>query len=221
MIRILGFRRVLILSVLAVLNVAFAAGIYYYLMPQATSYEQQLAATKGQVSTIQSDIQKLLIEFEQLEEQQGQFNMLKERGFLSSQGRRQAEIVFGKVQQQSRVVSAVANVRAANVEPSEIAAKAGYTMLVSPIEVKIEAMEDIDIYRYLTILSSQFPGHIAMDNITMKRMIDVSNPVLRGIATGESVPLVSAEFKMSWRTMISQEDADRIVDAAEQQGNKK
>lgn len=222
MIKILGFRRVMILSVLVGLNIFFAGVIYYYLLPRMDEQSGQLAATKGQIATTQADIEKLLVEFEQLEAQQGRFNALKDRGFLSSQGRRQAEIMFGKIQQQSQVVSAVANVSAASVESNEIAAKANYTMLVSPVEIKIQAMEDIDIYRYLTLLSAQFPGHIAMDSVTMKRITDVSNPILRGIAVGENVAMISADFKMSWRTMISQEEAERIVGAAAaaQQGGK-
>ncbi|MCD8520194.1 MAG: hypothetical protein LRY36_01400 [Alphaproteobacteria bacterium] len=218
--KILGFKRVVTLGILLGLNALFALGIYYYLQPQAVTYAQQLRSAKGKLTSTRADIDKLMVEFEQLEQQQDEFNALKEQGFLGSQGRRQAEIIFGEVQRQSQVVSAVANVRAAEVKADETAAKAGYAMLVSPVEIKVQAMDDIDIYRYLTLLSEKFPGHISMDSIEMKRITDVSNPILRGIAIGENVAMVSADFKMSWRTMIPQEEADRILQSSAQQGQK-
>ncbi|HRQ61243.1 MAG TPA: hypothetical protein PLO23_07015 [Alphaproteobacteria bacterium] len=214
MIAILGFKRVVTLAVLVGLNVLMALGIYYYLQPHTLSLEQQLAGAKGQVSTVQADIEKILVEFDMLEKQKGDFNALKERGFLSSQGRRQAEIVLGDIQRQSQVVSATANVRAASVEENEIAAKAEHTVLTSPVEIKVQALDDIDIYRYVTLLSQKFPGHLSIDDVSVKRTTDVSNPILRGIAVGENVPMVEAEFKMKWRTLVSKLEAERILKSA-------
>lgn len=214
MIDILGFKRVVTLGILGGLNVLMALGIYYYIQPQTLSLEQQLNGAKGQVSTMQADIEKILVEFEMLEQQKDEFNALKERGFLSSQGRRQAEIALGDIQRESQVVSATANVRAASVEENEIAAKAEHAVLSSPVEIKVQAMDDIDIYRYVTLLSQKFPGHISIENVSVKRVTDVSNPILRGIAIGDTVPMVEAEFKMKWRTLVSKLEAERIQQSA-------
>lgn len=211
MMDILGTKRVITLAVLAGLNALMALAIYYYIQPQIVSLEQQLSGANGQVSTVQSDIEKILVEFELLEQQKDEFGALKARGFLGSQGRRQAEIVLGEIQRESGILSATANVKAASVEENEIAAKAEHTVLTSTVEIKLQALDDIDIYRYLALLSEKFPGHLSIDKASTKRITDVSNPILRGIAVGENVAMVEADFNMVWRTMIPKLEAERIL----------
>ncbi|MCD8493856.1 MAG: hypothetical protein LRY39_00185 [Alphaproteobacteria bacterium] len=210
MIKILGFKRVLILSVLLALNVVFGMGYYSYLQPQTDSLQQQLSAARNKLAATQDDIQKMQVEFSQIEQQQGTFNRLKAQGFLGTQGRRQAEIIFGDIQRESGVVSAVANVRAANVQDNDIAAHANYALLVSPVDIEVQAMDDTYINRYLSLLFSRFPGALSIDSMTIKRTQDINNPVLRAIVNGQNVAMVSAKINLSWRTMISQEDIGRI-----------
>ena len=202
MIQILGMKRILVLVFLLALNVALGAGVYMYLVPETTKQERALYGLRGKVNTLQADISRLQVEFDQLENQQAEFDVLKEKGFFGSQGRRQAEILFEKIQRQAGIVSAVANIRAGEVEDNEEAKKAEHAILSSPIEVSLEALSDTDVYKYIYLLDRFFPGHVTLDEIELERTSEITGAILRSIASGGNPVLVKATLKMTWRTMI-------------------
>lgn len=206
MIQILGIKRVLILVFLIAINAAVGSGLYLYLYPQTEKKERDLRRVRGQISSVQGDIDKLAVEFAQLELQREQFAVLEESGFFDSQDRRSATEIFNRIQEQSRVVSAVASVRAGKIEENPEAEKAEHKVLVSPIEVKIEAMDDTDVFRYIYLVQRFFPGHISINDIRISRQAEVTGTVLRSIASGSKPPLVEATIQMSWRTLIPESE---------------
>ncbi len=88
------------------------------------------------------------------------------------------------------------------MEESEEAQKAAHKLLVSKVALKIEALSDVDVFRYIYLLDKAFPGHISMDKIDLSRKQSLTAAVLRSIATGESTSLVEANIEMTWSTMI-------------------
>jgi hypothetical protein len=202
MINIIGTRRLLILVSLFALNLALGALVYLFLIPQKLNKERELKGVQSSISTLQTDIDRMQIEFEQLEAQQERFVALKKKGFFSNQRRRDAEIVFESIQRKAGVVSAVASVLAGSIENNEEAQKADYKVLVSPVKIRIEAIDDVDIYKYIYLLSTYFPGHMTVDKIDLQRNANVSGTVLRSIAGGVNPALVQADVELMWRTMI-------------------
>jgi len=206
MVKVLGFRRIVILLALIAINAILGAVAYMHFIPQKDIKERELRGVRGQVSTLRTDISNLEIEFEQLDEQREEFEMLKKDGFFDGQSRRKAELIFQKIQKSSGVVSAVASVSAGAFEENEEAKKANHKILNSPIVVRIEAVNDLDIYRYIYLVNEFFPGHVGIDTIKIRREADVSGTVLRGIASGKNPPLVTADLRLAWRTMIPDTD---------------
>lgn len=210
MIKVIGAKRVVILGVLVVLNAATAALTYLYMVPEADASEKRLRTLRGENQTTSADIERMQIEFEQLDQQQDKFDALKADGFFKAQIRSVAKKLFKDIQDESRVVSAVASVRPGSIEENEEAKKSNYKVLVSPVDIQIQAFDDGDVYNYLYILEQKFPGHLAIDKISMQRATDISGPVLRAIATGQNPVLINANVKFSWRTMIP--DSQIIVE---------
>lgn len=210
MIKVIGAKRVVILGVLVVLNAATAALTYLYMVPEADASEKRLRTLRGENQTTSADIERMQIEFEQLDQQQDKFDALKADGFFKAQVRSVAKKLFKDIQDESRVVSAVASVRPGSIEENEEAKKSNYKVLVSPVDIQIQAFDDGDVYNYLYILEQKFPGHLAIDKISMQRATDISGPVLRAIATGQNPVLINANVKFSWRTMIP--DSQIIVE---------
>lgn len=202
MIRILGARRILLLFILIVLNAGAAGILYGYLIPDQMKTERNLRMMRGQIGNVQRDIDRLLVEFDQLEEQQARFDALRDEGFFNEQNRREAEDLLRQIQDSAKVVSAVANINPGELEENTEAAKAGHRVLRSNVEITIEALDDIDVYRYLYLLEEYFPGHISFQKIEMIREKDVNAAVLRAVASGMNPPLVKAEIDLAWRTMI-------------------
>lgn len=212
MIQTLGSRRIFIILFLAGLNAMLAFGVYGYLQPQTVTLERDLRQTTRKANEIQDDIERLQVEFEQLQAQQNFFNRLRDDGFLSAQDRRSAERLFEDIQNQSGVISARASIQAANIEADEEAQKAEHVILSSPISIEIEALDDIDVYRYIALLKNRFPGHLSLKDAQINRQIDVTNPILRAIANGEDVNMVKAELSWIWRTMVPEKDVSGLLD---------
>ncbi len=213
--RVLGVKRILILIFLVAINVAMAATVYVFLIPQHVTKERELNALKSQVNTVRSDIDRMQVEFDQLAEQQNRFEKLKGKGFFYNQGRREAQIVLESIQKQAGVVTAIATIQAGAAEDNEEAKKAEYKILKSPVQIHIDAFDPVDVYRYVYLLDNFFPGHVQIDSINMARTGEVTGPVLRGIASGANPILVQADINMTWRTMVPQSDVIQTEGSAQ------
>lgn len=202
MIKVLGKKRVLGLFILIGINIVLIGGVYMYLTPQKIKKERELRGMRGQIATMQGDIERLQIEFEQLEYQQAEFEDLKADGFFGTQNRRDAKLALEALQKEAGVVSAVANIKPGTFVDDEEAAKAEHKVLSSPISVRVEAVDDIDIYKYLSLLETSFPGHVSLEKLTLSRKAEITATILRAISSGRNPPLVQAEIDLVWRTMV-------------------
>jgi len=202
MIAVLGIKRVLVLAVLLALNGLLGAGVYLYLIPETQVKERELRSLRGNVSTLRSDIGRMQVEFDQLEAQREEFENLAKDGFFKDQSRRQAEKMFNVIQKRSGVAKAIASVKSGEIEDNPEAKKAEHKILKSPIEIRLEAFDDINIFHYLFLVENYFPGHVSVENIRLERQADVTGTVLRAIASGKKPALVSAKLDLVWRTMI-------------------
>ncbi|MGH1377610.1 MAG: hypothetical protein ACRBB3_02200 [Alphaproteobacteria bacterium] len=202
MIQVIGVKRVAILLVLISVNAALAAGLYLYAIPEKDKLSRKLRSLRSQVNSVQTDIDRMKVEFAQLDKQQDRFDKLKEDGLFSSQVRSEAKAFLSGIQEKAKVISAVANVRPGVIQSDKEAQKANHKILMSPVEITIEAFDDASVYRYIELAKMTFPGHLSLDGITIKRSRDVSSPVLRAIAAGTNPVLISADILMSWRTII-------------------
>ncbi len=208
MIKILGFRRVIILLALAALNGLLAAGYYLYMAPEQIKLERNLKSVRGLASSVQSDIAKLEVEFSQLEDQQAKFEDLRSDGFFEDQDRYELENALQMTQAESNVLLAKATVSAGEILEDENAQKSEHKILSSEITIDIEATNDLDIYKYLFLLEKNVPGHISIEEFNIVRDGDISGTVLRSIASGEEPTLVTAKVRFFWKTMIPQSLVD-------------
>ncbi len=202
MIAVLGIKRVIVLLSLVALCGVLGAGVYMYLIPEVQTKTRELRGLQGQVSTLRGDIDRMQVEFEQLEEQKEEFELLAADGFFKDQGRRQAEQILNRIQKTSGVSKAVASIASGVIEDNEEARKAEHKILKSSVDITLQAFDDINIFHYLFLVEHYFPGHITVENINLERRADVTGTVLRAIASGSNPSLVRADVQMTWRTMI-------------------
>lgn len=213
MIDILGYNRIVLLVGLLAGNILLACAAYLYLEPQNVEQARALSQVNSEVTTLRTDIARMQVEFDQLQIQKEDFQKLETDGFFKNQSRRNAQDVFNSIQKQSGVSLAIAKIDAGKTEENEEAKKAKYKLLMSPVDLKIEAVDDADIYHYLFLIEHYFPGHVSVESLNVKREADVTGTVLRGIASGASPALVKANVKMQWRTMIPE---DQVIGDGEQ-----
>lgn len=206
MIQVIGLKRLVILVIMILANVGLGAATYLYLLPSQESTERELKSLQSSIRVTQADIERMQVAFEQLDKQQEEFNKLKKRGFFSNQVRSNARRLFSEIQDEAKVVSAVASVKSGATVDDPEAKKANHKMLNSPIEIEIEAMEDEEIFRYLKILKRRFPGNLFLNDVVIERSRDVTPAVLRSIAADGNIALIKADVNLTWRTMIPESD---------------
>lgn len=211
MIRVLGTKRIFFLFILFLINAVFGTLIYLYLKPTELAKERELRSVRGDLSAVRNNIADLQVEFDQLDRQRDDFKLLSEDGFLSLHGRAATTEVLNTIQKKSRVVRATVNIRRGEVEDNADAAKASRSLFMRPITIEIDAIEDQDIYRYLDFLKEEMPGHIHVRDIIIRRNLEPGQKVLRAITAGQNPALVSATLVAEWRTLLRDEDLERIL----------
>ncbi len=202
MMDLLGIKRLVQLGVLIAVNALLAMVVYGHLMPKEKQMQFQTRSLQNQVFEVESDIEKLRADTATLQAQQEDFKKLEDAGFFELQSRRDAQDMIENIQAASSVVTSTASIDPGTISPNKEAAKAGYGLLVSPMKVTIDAYDDLDVYKYLFLMKREFPGDLSFEKIEITRVTDLDNTVLRGIAGGENIPLVSADVNLIWRTMV-------------------
>lgn len=202
MMSVIGIKRIFVLGILLALNVLMAGLIYFYAIPEQDKTERDIRALRGQSATVQSDIDRMQLEFEQLGMQQERFDKLKASGFFHLQDRSHAKDLMKSIQEQSRVISAITSIKSGYIEKDPEAEKSKHTLLVSAVEIQIKAFDDTDIYRYIDLAQTQFPGMLTLEKLDIRRIKDVNATILRAIAAGGNPELVEAQVSMLWTTMV-------------------
>jgi hypothetical protein len=209
MIEDIGTKRVLILLLLIVVNVTLFVSLGSYFKPEIKGAKNRLSVLKEQASQQLQDLEQARLEIDQLDQTIETFNALKDEGFLDDQDRRNASDLLQRIEKITNMVSARAQIQSAIFEDDIHAAKAGHRIMASPIKLELQALDDVDIYRYLYFVENSLPGHVSIDKFSMKREGDVTAELLRAISSGSAPALVSAELTMIWRTMLPTSDDEK------------
>lgn len=202
MIDILGIKRILVLTLVIAINGILAFFVYANLVPQYEKQERELRSIQGQISTTGQRLDQILTEFDQIEQQKIRFDALKDRGLFDSQNRIKAQDLLESILFQSKVTSAKATIGGGKSAPHPSVAESGYNVLTSPISIEIQALNDIDVYKYLWLLEKQFKGYIDVKEFTLNRQGNVTREVLQSIISGQNPTIVSAKIKVDWITLI-------------------
>lgn len=204
----LGMKRVVILAVLLGINAAFYYGAFMFYGPQNTQQERTLQRTISKIKSLRKDVESMRVEYDQLQDRQGQFEELRDSGFFSSQSRRQAQELFNQIQDRSGVSFALANVQAGALAGTENTRAANHEILESEISIKLESVKDVDVFEYLDMVKKEFPGHVTLQSLNVFRVSDVSGSILNQISKGEKPVLIEADAQFVWRTMIPMKDKE-------------
>lgn len=202
MIQVLGVKRVLTLAVLAAANIALGVMVYYVVIPGKTKTETELATVRSQISSRRTEVSTLQTQYQEIQEQKTLFGDLDKSGFFGSQDRLQARKTIEAIQAASHVLSAKYNINAVEVKQNPVAAESDHVLLQSPVSVKIDALDDMDIYSFIYWIENAFPGNSLITGLTIERKMDIDENVLKQIGNGLPAVLVSADLAFAWNTFV-------------------
>lgn len=202
MIRVVGLKKVFLLFLLAMFLVVSFLYTSYSMKPTLSKTTVNLRNVKSDISEMQADMDALVEGLQKFERQKEQFEFVKNSGFFDPQNRVEIRNRFNVMQQESRLLSARYTISPAVTEDNQKAADAGYKVLNTKITFILEALEDVDIYKFLHLLNHGFPGHVSIENVTLSREKEITQPLLRKIGSGDFETLIQASVTATWRTMI-------------------
>lgn len=215
---ILGFKRVAGLAFGAGMNGVMAAFLYLYLMPSVDVRTSDLNGLRGEISSRNAEVAGLKQEIEAFEGQKVAFGDLKDRGFFSTQDRVMAREKIDEIRNLSKLLSIHYKIEPATYASDDLIAKAKHVIVTSPLSVQLDAIEDKDIYRFLYLMDTVFPGHVSLEEVSLEKKMDATQPILRQIGTGVPVVLVSGDAKFVWRTVVPEDQAVGLVNAGSEGG---
>lgn len=215
MIKLIGIRRLALIVILGAVTALFAAINYNYLVPRAEELRRSAQTLRGQVNTTINETQTMREEYESVHDQVRLFDTLKAIGFFADQDRHEVRRRLEALHGYAGVLDVQYEIRPVRVERSEVLSNAGRVMLRTPMRLSVDAMDDQDIYRFLYMLTTSFPGHMVLENMDVRRVADVNEVTLRQIGSGSALTLVRANMNMLWHTIVPEDQMSGILQNSE------
>lgn len=207
MIDVIGFKRALILFVLFAICLVITVANYMYLAPENVSLERELKSVQSRITKKVAEKNKIENDLDAINLQKEDFKQLEAIGLLDDQNRLAFRRRINNIQQYTGVLSAEYGINAGNIKPQSDLEAAGHVILESPIDVKLDAIDDVDVYKFIFWLKHGFPGHVALDDISIERKRDIDEDVIKEITTSGPTALIEASLKARLRTIVPQENA--------------
>ena len=206
MIKVLGLKRVVGILSLLLLSGAMAAVLFTVVLPERESLDRELRMLNSSIANGRAEIDKLKQDLAFFEEQKYLFGNLVSLGFFSDQDRFYAQKRIEAIQDKSNILHMHYNFTPARVEENSYAADADHVVLTTTVDVNLEAIDDIDFYKFMYWVNNAFTGQTSINSFNLERVADVDDYTLRQIGTGTPVTLLKGSITFDWRTLIPREE---------------
>lgn len=205
MIQLIGYQKSLILAVLVIVTGILAFVNFSMFGPQARKATMQLGGIQSEEARLRQEVSAMRGEQEQFEEQKALFEILKLRNFFGDQDRVHAREVLGAMQRQAKLLSVKYEIRSAGALEFDGITDEKYAVMSSPIAIEIEAVDDLDVYNFIYLLTYRFPGQVSIKKLDIVRPVRLTTDVLKSIGTGSPIPLIRAKIEAEWNTVVPRE----------------
>lgn len=215
MIDSIGAKRLIVLGTLLAITVVLAVSSLYIFEPKARTAKMQLDSLRSQIAQLRMDTDIMKTDMTRFESRVSQFQRIQNAGFFNDQSRVLARERFDNMQKESKLLAARYEIKPAKVVDDELAGKAGYGILETPIALTLSAIDDLDIYKFIYMLNEDFPGHVTITDLFIEKKTDVTPDILKEIGLGRPPEMVEAKMSVEWRTMTRKAVLDGSGESAE------
>jgi hypothetical protein len=203
MIKLIGLKRIIILSVLLALNLIIFSAYFIGIFPQRLEADSQLAAVQGEISELRGKIGTIKQEMAYLQENVPKYRDLEKKGFFLNQDR----FLIGRMMEELRVKAGITSFsfQIADVEeiPNPDAAAMGHRLVNSRITVdSIVSPLDNNVYILMQEMNNAFPEYARMQSLNVTRTGEVTEQALADLSLGRPVNFVNATFIFDWMTLV-------------------
>lgn len=199
--KLIGVKRLIILSVLILLNTLIAASYFLWIEPMREEAQTKLTATKDSISSLQGKIQNTKIELAEYAQNLPQYNVLKARGFMSNQDRFQISRDLDVVRNHAELSGFSFQIDDLKTIENDAAAAANMSVLNSRINVdNVVSLLDINFYDFLDLMVREFPSHVRLQSFVISRGDPLNSMSLQRIVAKQPAKLISGKAVFDWIT---------------------
>lgn len=210
MIKLIGAKRLMIILFLAGLCAVLAGASFGLIKPENESVKRELATLKADINFKTSETRRFRQEMTEIQSEKNTFQSLQSLGFLGEQSRLEARKRIEAIQSYSRVLSARYNIGPGVVSNVETATEADQVLLTTEIKIDLDALDDADVYKFVSLMENAFIGHVSVTSLDLERVLDLNEVTLRQIGSGIPAVLVKANLVLNWQTLLSRQQAAMI-----------
>ena len=207
MIKLIGAKRLMIIAILAGACVVMGGASFMLIKPQNEKVDRELRQLRSDISFKRSETNRFREEMTEIQNEKNTFQSLQSLGFLGEQSRLEARKRIEAIQSYSRVLSARYNIAPGKVENAETATEADQVLLTTEIAIEIDALDDADVYKFISLMENAFIGHVSVTSLELDRVLDLNEVTLRQIGSGIPAVLVRAKLVLNWKTLLSRQQA--------------
>lgn len=176
---------------------AAAYGVFAWstsLLDEAKSANSKLSRARGDVSSREQKNREAQGYLELYNEIQGDSEQAK----ISELDREKAEIWLKEQALRNNIIHLEGSFEP--IKPVEASAfkKKTFEGITSKVMLKIGAMTDGQIYRFINSLLTEFPGYIKITSLTMTKQSEITESTLKSAARGNFPDMVKAEIEFNW-----------------------
>ncbi len=210
MIKLIGAKRLMFIVVLAGLCAVLAGASFGLIKPENEDVTRELSELKADIDFKTSETTRFREEITQIQSEKNTFQSLQSLGFLGEQSRLDARKRIEAIQSYSRVLSARYNIEPGKVSNADTATAADQVLLTTQIEIDLDALDDADVYKFISLMENAFIGHVSVTSLELERVLDLNEVTLRQIGSGIPAVLVKAKLVLNWQTLLSRQQAALI-----------
>lgn len=201
MIKLLGFKRTLILGILLGVNGILLLAYMLWASPQTQMLDGQLNGLRAQISTLQTNIQNTKTDLEMLQNNIGTYEQYVARGFFQEQDRFGMSRALEDIKTEARIQGfsfAVGDIREIS---NNDARQAGKRLLHSRVSIdRISAPLDINFFDLISLIETTYPIHARIHAFELTRAAAVTPETLQKISR-EPFTLITGQLTFDWLSL--------------------
>lgn len=190
--------------VLAVGVLLFLAAAYFgYVMPSKTEAETTQRTTEGEVAALRGKITNIRNELKEVQAQIPYVEMLKNQGLFQRQDRFYIIKKLEDLRKQTSISGFNFSVSNMETVTNADAEKMGGKLINSRITLSgIQFLFDTDLYKFLAILDSGFPGTSRIHSVSLELPREIDENVYSALRQRQPVSPFVASVVVDWTTLV-------------------
>lgn len=199
--QMIGKKRLVALGGLLALNILFLALSVLFFAPQIEKNTRNMNRVDRDISRYQNDLKQLKSDLSNLSGQKTLFDELKARYFFSVINPSKVQNLFRRLAEEAGVEATIDIPQVTTVYVPELE-KIGAELFERSVKIDIRAIDDADIYYYVSNLSKELPGYIKLKDLDISRKMKFNEDILKAIIRGEFPVVIEATLAFDWYYMI-------------------